>query len=150
MLPHSHSNVYFSPYASLNPRVDFVATHQPQQDHHRNKDRGSNISSSNWGDVVGNAHVLGATHVVEHGPAIHSAPSPEDPDASASELSRPSKRRTTEKSRSAMSYPRKRAVTACQLCRQRKTKCSNTRPKCKLCADAGADCVYGDPLDHSS
>ena len=62
----------------------------------------------------------------------------------------PNKRARVEKSRNAMSYPRKRAVTACRLCRTRKTKCSNTRPKCKLCDETGAACVYEDPLDHSS
>jgi hypothetical protein len=60
------------------------------------------------------------------------------------------KRRRTDNSRAIMSYPRKRAVTACQLCRHRKTKCNNERPKCKLCADVGADCVYEDRADHSS
>lgn len=63
---------------------------------------------------------------------------------------RPTKRPRVDPSRTSMSYPRKRAVTACQLCRTRKTKCSNARPKCKFCADTGAECVYEDSLDHSS
>ncbi|RDW69228.1 hypothetical protein BP6252_08248 [Coleophoma cylindrospora] len=60
------------------------------------------------------------------------------------------KRPRMEKSRTGMSYPRKRAVTACQLCRVRKTKCNNARPKCRLCEDSGAECIYEDRADHSS
>ncbi|KAH8694612.1 hypothetical protein BGZ61DRAFT_588540 [Ilyonectria robusta] len=63
---------------------------------------------------------------------------------------RPTKRPLVDPSRTSMSYPRKRAVTACQLCRTRKTKCSNARPKCKFCSDTGAECVYEDSLGHSS
>ncbi|KAL6412655.1 hypothetical protein AUP68_03860 [Ilyonectria robusta] len=63
---------------------------------------------------------------------------------------RPTKRPRVDPSRTSMSYPRKRAVTACQLCRTRKTKCSNARPKCKFCSDTGAECVYEDSLGHSS
>ncbi|KAH7274929.1 hypothetical protein B0J15DRAFT_531018 [Fusarium solani] len=39
---------------------------------------------------------------------------------------------------------RKRAVTACQFCRMRKTKCDNVRPKCGYCVRQRAKCVYGD------
>ena len=60
------------------------------------------------------------------------------------------KRVRVEGSRVAMSYPRKRAVTACELCRARKRKCNNARPRCKFCEDAGVECSYGDPGDHSS
>ncbi|CAI7596264.1 unnamed protein product [Penicillium pancosmium] len=50
-----------------------------------------------------------------------------------------------------MSYPRKRAVTACQLCRRRKTKCDNVRPTCGFCANIGSSCVYQAPeADYSS
>ncbi|KAE9373064.1 hypothetical protein N431DRAFT_336998 [Stipitochalara longipes BDJ] len=49
-----------------------------------------------------------------------------------------------------MSYPRKRAVTACRLCRVRKRKCNNARPTCKFCETLGAECSYEDPLDHSA
>jgi hypothetical protein len=53
-------------------------------------------------------------------------------------------------SRSTMSYPRRRATTACTLCRARKTKCNNARPQCSLCAEIGANCVYEDRSDLSS
>lgn len=46
------------------------------------------------------------------------------------------------KSRSASSYPRKRAVSACLVCRGRKTKCDNQRPQCGFCRQNGAECVY--------
>ncbi|KAL7267655.1 Zcf27p [Rhizina undulata] len=46
------------------------------------------------------------------------------------------------KSRAASSYPRKRAVSACLVCRGRKTKCDNQRPQCGFCMQTGAECVY--------
>ncbi|KAG0637788.1 hypothetical protein HOY80DRAFT_889010 [Tuber brumale] len=46
------------------------------------------------------------------------------------------------KSRSAANYPRKRAVSACLVCRGRKTKCDNQRPQCGFCKQTGAECVY--------
>ncbi|KAJ5096205.1 hypothetical protein NUU61_005561 [Penicillium alfredii] len=49
-----------------------------------------------------------------------------------------------------MRYPRKRAVTACQLCRARKTKCDNQRPSCRICLSVGVPCQYADRTDHSS
>ncbi|KAK1700843.1 hypothetical protein BDP55DRAFT_625113 [Colletotrichum godetiae] len=39
---------------------------------------------------------------------------------------------------------RKRAATACQFCRLRKTKCDNVRPVCGFCRHHQATCVYGD------
>lgn len=36
-------------------------------------------------------------------------------------------------SRGTAAYPRKRAVTACQTCRARRTKCDNLKPKCSFC-----------------
>lgn len=38
-------------------------------------------------------------------------------------------------------YPRKRAVTACMVCRARRTKCDNKKPKCSFCERVGAECV---------
>lgn len=31
------------------------------------------------------------------------------------------------------------------MCRSRKSRCDGTKPKCKLCAELGADCVYREP-----
>lgn len=62
----------------------------------------------------------------------------------------PRKRARDETTRSRMSYPRKRAVRACQVCRTRKMKCNNARPICGACRDAGAQCVYEDSMDHSA
>lgn len=39
---------------------------------------------------------------------------------------------------------RRRAPTACQLCRIRKTKCDNGRPSCGYCLFQGARCLYTD------
>ena len=49
-----------------------------------------------------------------------------------------------------MTFPRKRAVTACDTCRSKKTKCGNERPRCASCAKNGWPCSYDPRLDHSS
>ncbi|KAF4183259.1 hypothetical protein CNMCM7927_009291 [Aspergillus lentulus] len=43
--------------------------------------------------------------------------------------------------RGAAAYPRKRAITACQVCRARRTKCDNRKPSCSFCLKVGARCV---------
>ncbi|KEQ92530.1 hypothetical protein AUEXF2481DRAFT_422292 [Aureobasidium subglaciale EXF-2481] len=43
--------------------------------------------------------------------------------------------------RGTASYPRKRAVTACQVCRARRTKCDNLKPACSFCLKVGATCI---------
>lgn len=52
---------------------------------------------------------------------------------------------------SRLSYPRKRAIRACQKCRVRRTKCDNVRPSCTACLDLGAECIYseGDPSTYA-
>ncbi|TPX11446.1 uncharacterized protein E0L32_007865 [Thyridium curvatum] len=50
----------------------------------------------------------------------------------------------------ATSYPRRRAVTACESCRVRKTKCDNERPRCSACIKNDVSCSYDPRLDHSS
>lgn len=60
----------------------------------------------------------------------------------ATSRKRPSARGTT-------FYPRKRANTACQVCRARKTKCDNSRPSCSYCVSVGANCIQS-PQDLSS
>lgn len=46
-------------------------------------------------------------------------------------------------SRAAAMYPRKRALTACNTCRVKKTKCDNRRPICGACERSGATtCTY--------
>jgi hypothetical protein len=51
--------------------------------------------------------------------------------------------------RGVAAYSRKRAVTACQTCRVRRTKCDNKKPSCSFCLKAGAQCVTT-PVDMSS
>ncbi|KAK2807391.1 hypothetical protein FQN51_003217 [Onygenales sp. PD_10] len=41
-----------------------------------------------------------------------------------------------------MSYPRKRALLACDFCRQRKRRCDGKKPICGNCSEAEADCRY--------
>ncbi|KAF2215184.1 hypothetical protein CERZMDRAFT_82236 [Cercospora zeae-maydis SCOH1-5] len=38
------------------------------------------------------------------------------------------------------------AAQACQTCRNRKSKCDETRPKCGLCRRLNVECVYREPL----
>ncbi|KAL4877922.1 hypothetical protein BJY04DRAFT_121981 [Aspergillus karnatakaensis] len=45
----------------------------------------------------------------------------------------------------ATEYPRRRATIACQICRLRKTRCNGARPKCNLCLELNAECVYREP-----
>ncbi|KAF2009396.1 hypothetical protein BU24DRAFT_444855 [Aaosphaeria arxii CBS 175.79] len=47
------------------------------------------------------------------------------------------------------SFTRKRSVTACRLCRNRKTKCDNKRPGCSKCQELGATCNYLDDTNPS-
>jgi len=42
-------------------------------------------------------------------------------------------------------YPRRRATIACEVCRSRKSRCDGTKPKCKLCTELGAECIYREP-----
>ncbi|EKD14457.1 hypothetical protein MBM_07178 [Drepanopeziza brunnea f. sp. 'multigermtubi' MB_m1] len=49
-----------------------------------------------------------------------------------------------------MAFPRKRAVTACDTCRWKKTKCGNERPVCASCAKNEWPCSYDPRLDHAS
>ena len=66
---------------------------------------------------------------------------------------RMSSEQSTQKKRPAprgtAAYPRKRAVTACQVCRARRTKCDNAKPTCSFCLKIGAHCVQS-PSDLSS
>lgn len=43
--------------------------------------------------------------------------------------------------RGTAAYPRKRAVTACQQCRARRTKCDQRKPTCSFCLKVGAQCT---------
>ncbi len=71
-------------------------------------------------------------------------------DTSSPPQARQAKRARNDVTRSSMSYPRRRAVRACQLCRTRKTKCNNFRPVCGACSQINATCIYDDNSDHSS
>lgn len=51
--------------------------------------------------------------------------------------------------RGTASYQRRRAVTACQVCRARRTKCDNLKPSCSFCLKTGATCIQS-PVDLSS
>ena len=60
-----------------------------------------------------------------------------------------SERRKRPAPRGTAFYPRKRANTACQVCRSRKTKCDNLKPSCSYCLRVGANCIQS-PVDLSS
>ncbi|CZR65076.1 uncharacterized protein PAC_14976 [Phialocephala subalpina] len=53
---------------------------------------------------------------------------------------RSSTKRSISISRGSAAYPRKRAVTACQVCRARRTKCDQKKPSCSFCESIGAEC----------
>ncbi|OAL28488.1 hypothetical protein AYO20_09436 [Fonsecaea nubica] len=72
----------------------------------------------------------------------------DNPASEASEKNR--KRARLQSTRYLMTQGRRRAITACQNCRARKSKCSNERPTCSKCATLGTPCVYNDRIDHSS
>lgn len=55
----------------------------------------------------------------------------------------PKKRQST--SSDTVDYPRRRATIACEICRSRKSRCDGNRPKCRLCAELNAECVYREP-----
>ncbi|KAK7418537.1 hypothetical protein QQX98_003882 [Neonectria punicea] len=61
---------------------------------------------------------------------------------SSEESSNPLKRRNTD---AGVDYPRRRATIACEVCRSRKSRCDGTKPKCKLCTELGAECIYREP-----
>ncbi|KAJ5990868.1 hypothetical protein N7499_011416 [Penicillium canescens] len=63
-------------------------------------------------------------------------------DFTASDTSLGKKKRSNSE---AAEYPRRRATIACQICRLRKTRCNGARPKCQLCSDLNAECVYREP-----
>ncbi|KAL1583769.1 hypothetical protein WHR41_07461 [Cladosporium halotolerans] len=44
-----------------------------------------------------------------------------------------------------LDYPRRRATIACEVCRSRKSRCDGARPKCRLCTELQAECVYREP-----
>lgn len=48
-------------------------------------------------------------------------------------------------SQDVLDYPRRRATIACEICRSRKSRCDGGRPKCRLCTELNADCVYREP-----
>ncbi|KAK3617110.1 hypothetical protein LTR56_025516 [Elasticomyces elasticus] len=48
-------------------------------------------------------------------------------------------------SQDTLDYPRRRATIACEICRSRKSRCDGSKPKCRLCSELGADCVYREP-----
>jgi len=62
--------------------------------------------------------------------------------AAAGAASRPPnrKRKASTSARAGAAYPRKRAVNACAVCRARRTKCDNKKPKCSFCESVGAEC----------
>lgn len=72
--------------------------------------------------------------------------SPPTTGASTETATRPGKRPAA---RGTAFYPRKRANTACQVCRARKTKCDNKKPSCSYCLSVGANCIQS-PVDLSS
>ncbi|KAH8601606.1 hypothetical protein B0O99DRAFT_501357 [Bisporella sp. PMI_857] len=64
------------------------------------------------------------------------------PNGNSDDTANPLKRRSTD---AGIDYPRRRATIACEICRSRKSRCDGTKPKCKLCSELGAECIYREP-----
>ncbi|KAK2802501.1 hypothetical protein FQN50_007307 [Emmonsiellopsis sp. PD_5] len=76
------------------------------------------------------------------------SPSPEKDTAPENGDTKPSDAPINPKKRSAsdaVEYPRRRATIACEVCRSRKSRCDGTRPKCRLCSELNAECIYREP-----
>ncbi|KAF2664787.1 hypothetical protein BT63DRAFT_378901 [Microthyrium microscopicum] len=75
----------------------------------------------------------------------HSSVAGIEPDSKATPNSNtdsnPRKRPSTEP----VDYPRRRATIACEVCRSRKSRCDGAKPKCRLCTELSAECVYREP-----
>lgn len=81
---------------------------------------------------------------------VMSSPSPNEAQTSAPQEDEPERRPGKRPAaRGTAFYPRKRANTACQVCRARKTKCDNRKPSCSYCLSVGATCIQS-PVDLSS
>ncbi|KAL7896946.1 hypothetical protein HDV63DRAFT_82296 [Trichoderma sp. SZMC 28014] len=90
---------------------------------------------------------VGGGQLVDAAAAAADAGGPSSPlDAADLSSRRPGKRPAA---RGTAFYPRKRANTACQVCRARKTKCDNKKPACSYCVSVGATCIQS-PVDLSS
>ncbi|KAF2457545.1 hypothetical protein BDY21DRAFT_28567 [Lineolata rhizophorae] len=61
--------------------------------------------------------------------------------ADSRQTTNPKKRPSTD----TIDYPRRRATIACEICRSRKSRCDGSRPKCRLCTELNAECVYREP-----
>ncbi|KAJ4375198.1 hypothetical protein N0V83_002284 [Neocucurbitaria cava] len=70
------------------------------------------------------------------------APTSNGTHASSSEPRPTAKKRP---STDTIDYPRRRATIACEICRSRKSRCDGTRPKCRLCTELNAECIYREP-----
>lgn len=90
-----------------------------------------------------------STGVPEDGAQSEFAPIPLTEDGSRNRSSDVRKSPSTQTRRNRRTN-RRRALTACQLCRARKTKCDNKRPSCGSCSVSGASCIYTEPVDNSS
>jgi hypothetical protein len=89
-------------------------------------------------------------------PATHSMSRPNmagqsSPNSFVNQSISPPGQESVPTSRESASYARRRAGTACFVCRSRKTKCDNQRPVCGFCRATGGACGYPDdaPSDHS-
>ncbi|CAK7211851.1 hypothetical protein SCUCBS95973_001264 [Sporothrix curviconia] len=95
----------------------------------------SNANAKNAGG--NNMSGLSSVDVKLNGGALVNDPSGDD-------SINPLKRRNTETG-GGVDYPRRRATIACEVCRSRKSRCDGTKPKCKLCTELGAECIYREP-----
>ncbi|KAK5114490.1 hypothetical protein LTR62_002425 [Meristemomyces frigidus] len=69
----------------------------------------------------------------------------EDSMSSADQMDHPELNGLKRYSQDTLDYPRRRATIACEICRSRKSRCDGNKPKCRLCTELGAECIYREP-----
>ncbi|KAI6785298.1 Quinic acid utilization activator-like protein [Emericellopsis cladophorae] len=93
---------------------------------------------------IGREGILGSTSKGRNGSQANENQSNGLAKLMQDEASNPLKRRNTATD-VGVDYPRRRATIACEVCRSRKSRCDGNKPKCKLCTELGAECVYREP-----
>jgi hypothetical protein len=101
--------------------------------------------------IVGSRHWRTANCIRPRPSSCLPSPSAgEDQGQSRSNNKRSRENNDTDGGRGVTAYPRRRALTACQLCRVRKTRCDNARPTCSYCARLGVQCSFASTTDQLS
>jgi len=94
---------------------------------------GSRSPRNSWSEKA-SVPILAMEHPQSFGSALTAVSQSSGSGSGSGSKRRPAPRGTA-------AYPRKRANTACQVCRARRTKCDNKKPSCSFCERVGAKCI---------